>query len=97
MSKEKKAAPFQWDDAFLLDDQLTEDERMIRDTARAYAQEKLQPRVLQAYAAAFSTKWGSSVCLALPCQKNTAAPVQAMCPMALWPARLSVSIPVIVP
>ena len=50
MSKEKKAAPFQWDDAFLLDDQLTEDERMIRDTARAYAQEKLQPRVLQAYA-----------------------------------------------
>jgi glutaryl-CoA dehydrogenase len=50
MSKEKKAAPFQWDDAFLLDDQLTEDERLIRDTARAYAQEKLQPRVLEAYA-----------------------------------------------
>ena len=50
MSKEKKSAPFQWDDAFLLDDQLTEDERMIRDTARAYAQEKLQPRVLEAYA-----------------------------------------------
>ena len=50
MSKEKKAAPFQWDDAFLLDDQLTEDERMIRDTARAYAQEKLQPRILEAYA-----------------------------------------------
>ena len=48
--KNKKAAPFQWDDAFLLDDQLTEDERMIRDTARAYAQEKLQPRVLEAYA-----------------------------------------------
>jgi glutaryl-CoA dehydrogenase len=50
MSKEKKAAPFQWDDAFLLDNQLTEDERLIRDTARAYAQEKLQPRVLEAYA-----------------------------------------------
>jgi glutaryl-CoA dehydrogenase len=48
--KEKKVAPFQWDDAFLLDDQLTEDERMIRDTARAYAQEKLQPRILEAYA-----------------------------------------------
>ena len=46
MSKEKKSAPFQWDDAFLLDDQLTEDERLIRDTARAFAQEKLQPRVL---------------------------------------------------
>ncbi len=42
-------AAFQWDDPFLLEDQLTEDERMIRDTARAYAQEKLQPRVTQAY------------------------------------------------
>ncbi len=40
---------FQWDDPFLLSDQLTEDERMIRDTAHAYAQEKLQPRVVDAY------------------------------------------------
>ncbi|WP_248448909.1 acyl-CoA dehydrogenase [Sinorhizobium meliloti] len=40
---------FQWDDPFLLEDQLSEDERMIRDTARAYAQEKLQPRVIDAY------------------------------------------------
>lgn len=40
---------FQWDDAFLLEDQLTEDERMIRDTARAYAQDRLQPRVIAAY------------------------------------------------
>ncbi|MBP1858649.1 acyl-CoA dehydrogenase [Rhizobium herbae] len=40
---------FQWDDPFLLDDQLSEDERMIRDTARAYAQDKLQPRVIDAY------------------------------------------------
>src|SRR6195952_3484243 len=40
---------FQWDDAFLLDNQLTEDERMIRDTARAYAQDKLLPRVTNAY------------------------------------------------
>ena len=43
------AASFQWDDPFLLDEQLTEDERMIRDTARAYAQEKLLPRVTKAY------------------------------------------------
>src|SRR3954449_11289078 len=43
------AAGFQWDDPFLLDDQLTDDERMIRDTARAYAQDKLQPRVIEAY------------------------------------------------
>jgi glutaryl-CoA dehydrogenase len=40
---------FQWDDAFLLEFQLTEDERLIRDTARAYAQEKLLPRVTEAY------------------------------------------------
>jgi glutaryl-CoA dehydrogenase len=40
---------FSWEDAFFLDDQLTEDERAIRDTARAYAQEKLQPRVTKAY------------------------------------------------
>lgn len=40
---------FDWADPFLLDDQLTDDERMIRDTARAYAQDKLQPRVIEAF------------------------------------------------
>jgi glutaryl-CoA dehydrogenase len=40
---------FDWQDPFRLDDQLTEEERMLRDGARAYAQEKLQPRVTQAY------------------------------------------------
>ncbi|MFM8701556.1 MAG: acyl-CoA dehydrogenase [Hyphomicrobiales bacterium] len=45
-----KPAPFQWDDPFLLDEQLTEDERMIRDTARDFAQEKLLPRIVSAYA-----------------------------------------------
>jgi glutaryl-CoA dehydrogenase len=40
---------FSWTDALLLDDQLTEEERMIRDSARAYAQEKLQPRVIEAW------------------------------------------------
>jgi glutaryl-CoA dehydrogenase len=45
---DKKVA-FQWDDPFRLDDQLTEDERMIRDTAHAYAQEKLLPRVTEAF------------------------------------------------
>jgi len=33
----------------MLDEQLTEDERMVRDTARAYAQDKLLPRVTKAY------------------------------------------------
>ncbi|MCT8971263.1 acyl-CoA dehydrogenase [Microbaculum marinisediminis] len=42
-------AKFVWEDPFLLEDQLTEDERMIRDTAQAYAQDKLMPRVLEAY------------------------------------------------
>src|SRR4051794_17881843 len=49
-AKDKPAsASFQWDDPFLLDEQLTEDERMVRDTARAYAQDKLLPRVAKAY------------------------------------------------
>ena len=39
---------FQWDDPLLLNDQLSEDERMIRDAARAYCQDKLMPRVLEA-------------------------------------------------
>ncbi|MBP2161447.1 MULTISPECIES: acyl-CoA dehydrogenase [Asticcacaulis] len=40
---------FQWDDPFLLDAQLSEDERAIRDAARDYAQSDLMPRVLKAY------------------------------------------------
>ncbi|MBC2835771.1 acyl-CoA dehydrogenase [Paragemmobacter straminiformis] len=40
---------FDWEDPFRLEDQLTEEERMLRDGARAYAQEKLQPRVVKAY------------------------------------------------
>ena len=49
MSASKKAA-FQWDDPFLIESQLTEDERMIRDAARDYAQDKLLPRAISAYA-----------------------------------------------
>ena len=40
---------FEWDDPLLLDDALTEDERMVRDTAHAYCQDKLMPRVLEAH------------------------------------------------
>ena len=50
MANASHAPKFQWDDPFLLNDQLTEDERMIRDTARDYAQEKLLPRIVKAYA-----------------------------------------------
>ncbi|WP_293867677.1 acyl-CoA dehydrogenase family protein, partial [Sphingomonas sp. 67-36] len=41
---------FDWSDPFFLDDQLSDDERMVRDTARAYAQDKLAPRVIDAFA-----------------------------------------------
>ncbi len=40
---------FQWEDPFLLDAQLTEEERMVRDSARDYCQEKLKPRILEAH------------------------------------------------
>ncbi|MEZ5850757.1 MAG: acyl-CoA dehydrogenase [Hyphomicrobiaceae bacterium] len=40
---------FQWEDPFLMDDQLTEEERAIRDTARDYCQGQLAPRVIQSY------------------------------------------------
>ncbi len=41
---------FDWADPFLLDDQLEDDERMIRDSARAYAQDRLAPRIIDAFA-----------------------------------------------
>ncbi len=41
--------PFQWDDPLLLESQLTEDERLIRDTAREFATKELRPRVERAY------------------------------------------------
>src|SRR5262249_39000883 len=49
-SKARSAdATFDWQDPLDLEGELTEDERMARDTARDYAQEKLFPRVLTAY------------------------------------------------
>ncbi|MEG3175103.1 acyl-CoA dehydrogenase [Sphingomonas sp. RB3P16] len=42
-------ARFDWADPFFLDDQLEDDERMIRDSARAYAQDKLAPRIIDAF------------------------------------------------
>ncbi|MBV9968955.1 MAG: acyl-CoA dehydrogenase [Xanthobacteraceae bacterium] len=47
--RSRERASFRWDDPLLFDDQLTEDERLIRDTARGYAQDKLMPRVVDAY------------------------------------------------
>ena len=42
-------AGFSWEDPFLIEDQLNEDERMIRDAAASFAAEKLAPRVIEAY------------------------------------------------
>ena len=42
-------APFAWDDPFQIDEQLTEEERMIRDAAHGFAQSELQPRVIDAF------------------------------------------------
>jgi len=41
-------AEFKWEDALLLEDQLSEEERLVRDTAREYCQDKLMPRVIAA-------------------------------------------------
>ncbi|WP_299908602.1 acyl-CoA dehydrogenase [uncultured Paracoccus sp.] len=48
-TKSHKGIAFNWADPFLLDDQLTEEERMIRDSAAAFAAESLAPRVENAY------------------------------------------------
>jgi glutaryl-CoA dehydrogenase len=50
-SASKTAAParFDWSDPFRLEEQLSEEERLIRDAARSYAQEQLLPRVTEAY------------------------------------------------
>ncbi len=48
-SKPATRPTFAWEDPLLLEDQLEEDERLVRDTARDYCQEKLMPRALQAH------------------------------------------------
>jgi len=50
MSSARSAAKteFHWEDALLLEEQLNEEERLVRDTARGYAQDKLMPRVIEA-------------------------------------------------
>jgi glutaryl-CoA dehydrogenase len=42
-------AEFKWDDPLLIDAQLTQEERMVREAAHAYAQDKLMPRILDAF------------------------------------------------
>ncbi|MFL9887503.1 acyl-CoA dehydrogenase [Paraburkholderia agricolaris] len=49
MSNQHKSAPFHWEDPLLLSQQLTEDERLVRESARAYCEKVLEPRVLEAF------------------------------------------------
>jgi glutaryl-CoA dehydrogenase len=48
-TKSKTETRFRWDDPLLLDQQLNDEERLVRETARAYAQDKLAPRVLEMF------------------------------------------------
>src|ERR1700687_6203980 len=49
MTTSHQRAMFHWDDPMLLDQQLSDDERQVRDAAAAYTQERLAPRVLEAF------------------------------------------------
>ena len=49
MSVRSDNVPFNWQDPFLMEEQLSEEERLVRDTAKQYAQERLLPRVRDAY------------------------------------------------
>ena len=101
-TKDKPSAVnFQWDDPFMLDEQLTEDERMIRDTARAYAQDKLMPRITKAYLEEkvdrdIFHEMGELGLIGITLPEEYAAPMRATSPMAWWRARSSASIPAIV-
>ncbi len=82
-----KDRDFQWEDPLGLEFELTEEERMVRDTARGFAQDYLMPRVTEAYLnethdPKTSRKWASSACSGRPFRKSTAAPALAMSPMA---------------
>jgi glutaryl-CoA dehydrogenase len=48
-SDSPRKAQFHWDDPLLLNNQLSDDERMVRDAAAAYCQDKLAPRILEAF------------------------------------------------
>ncbi len=45
-----KDAAFQWEDPLGIENELTEEERMVRDSARGFAQDRLMPNIVEAYA-----------------------------------------------
>jgi hypothetical protein len=75
----KAKAAFNWADPLLLDAQITADERAVRDAAQSYCQEKLAPRVLEAFATRrpmrpSSARWANWACWAPRSRSSTAAP-----------------------
>jgi hypothetical protein len=78
---------FDWEDAFALDAQLTEDERLIAGSARSFAQDRLQPRVIDAFAQehtdpAIFREMGEQGLLGITCRKSMAAPARPTSPTA---------------
>ena len=79
MKREHVKAGFVWDDPLLLEQQLTEDERMVREAARNYCQKKLAPRILEAFRnektdpKPYFARWASSGCSGRRSRRNTAA------------------------
>jgi glutaryl-CoA dehydrogenase len=87
---------FKWDDPFLLDAQLADDERMVRDTAHAYAQEKLAPRIREAFRheivdASVFPEMGALGLLGATIPRATAAPASTTCATGSSRARSSAS------
>jgi hypothetical protein len=77
-SDSPRKAQFHWDDPLLLNEQLNDEERMVRDAAAAYCQDKLKPRILEAFrhepwTRPSSARWANSACSARPFPNSTAA------------------------
>ena len=80
-------ASFHWIDPLLLDQQLTEEERMVRDSAYQFAQDKLAPRVLEAFRheqtdPAIFREMGRLACWVPPFPNSTVAAALTTCAMA---------------
>ena len=95
-----KIADFNWEDPLDLESQLTEDERMIRDSARAFCDDKLAPRVKSAFRderfdREIMSELGEMGFLGVMTSRPMAARVWAMWPMVWWRGKWSASIPAI--
>jgi len=82
---QREDAAFNWEDPLDLESELTEEERMVRDTARGYAQDKLFPRVLmdnreERFDRAIVSDMARSACSGRRYRKSTAVPASAMWP-----------------